>query len=358
MNTVPNAASLPYPRLRRFGVDAAIVAGFNVVIALVITYVIGIRDSLYANLVLSMCIGMLAVTFIDGTRLLLWSFRQPPILPFILVLLVSLPLAQYLGNLSAGLILSVPPQGVAGAGGSNAAGFAVMFVLTCLGITWFFWNRERMEHLKAEAEAEKARAAEVEKRAMQAQLQLLQAQIEPHMLFNTLANLQGLIAVDAARAQRMLDQFIQYLRASLTSSRTGSTRLAQEFALLEAFLGLMQVRMGARLSYTLHLPNELREIQVPPMLLQPVVENAIRHGLEPKLDGGEITVTAARHGDCLGLTVTDTGLGLDAQVDSAGDGIGMANVRERLHALYGEHATLQLVPNKPCGVRAQLSIPL
>lgn len=172
------------------------------------------------------------------------------------------------------------------------------------------------------------------------------------------SDLQALIAVDAPRAQRMLEQLIQYLRATLSSSRSQQTSLEHEFSLLEAYLGLMQVRMGARLSYALQLPQELRKTMVPPMLLQPLAENAIKHALEPKIDGGHIDVRATQETGMLQLSVTDTGLGLDSPVRQPGTQLGIANLRERLHALYGEQASFSLAPNTPCGAVARITIPL
>ncbi|HEX7633865.1 MAG TPA: histidine kinase, partial [Noviherbaspirillum sp.] len=239
-----------------------------------------------------------------------------------------------------------------------ATGTIIITVLLCSIITWFFWSKGQMAVLKASFEAEKARAAAIEKQALQAQLQMLQAQIEPHMLFNTLANLQALIAVDAPRAQRMLEQLIQYLRATLSSSRSQQTSLEHEFSLLEAYLGLMQVRMGARLSYALQLPPDLRKTMVPPMLLQPLAENAIKHALEPKIDGGHIDVRAIQEAGMLKLSVTDTGLGLDGPVRQPGTQLGIANLRERLRVLYGEQASFSLTSNTPCGAAAHITIPL
>jgi sensor histidine kinase YesM len=239
----------------------------------------------------------------------------------------------------------------------DPTGHFVVVLLISLVITWFFWNRSTVAYLKAEAEEEKARTAAIEKQAAQAQLQLLQAQIEPHMLFNTLANLQSLITVDPPRAQHMLDQLIRYLRATLSSSRAETTTLAHEFALMEAYLGLMSVRMGARLSYSLRLPGALSGIKVPPMLLQPLIENAIKHGLEPKIDGGYISVEAILDAGTLTLSVMDTGLGLDASADH-GMQIGLKNVSERLQVLYGDAATVSLAPNVPNGAIAQLKLPL
>jgi sensor histidine kinase YesM len=194
---------------------------------------------------------------------------------------------------------------------------------------------------------------------MQTQLQLLQAQIEPHMLFNTLANLQGLIAIDPTRAQHMLDQLIQYLRATLSSSRETHTTLSREFELMQAYLGLMSVRLGRRLSYTLRLPETLKEIAVPPMLLQPLVENAIKHGIEPKVEGGSVDVEASREDSSLRLRVTDSGLGLAHSLPGRqGESIGLANVRERLQALFGSRSSFTLSPNDPAGAVATIVIPL
>jgi sensor histidine kinase YesM len=358
MDQALQAASHTHPRLRRFTIDLGITAIFNVAIAAMVTYVLRIHDVFSVNLVISMCIGTLMVSIIDGGRLLLWGTGKPPVLPFTLLFVIALPVSLYLGNEIASLILGIPAEKIVEVRDKNLIGFFTLFLLACMSATWFFWSRSRVEQLKAETEAEKARVAAIEKQAMQAQLQMLQAQIEPHMLFNTLANLQSLVTVDAARAQQMLDQLIQYLRATLSSSRAGTTSLAHEFTLIEAYLGLMKVRMGARLSYTLELPEHLRDTMVPPMLLQPLVENAIKHGLEPAIGGGHIAVIASQQEDGLHLSVIDTGLGLDIQCDSAGTHIGVANTRERLHALYGTRASFSLLPNTPTGAIAQLTIPL
>lgn len=346
-----------YPRARRLLIDFAYTCAFNLGCALIITYVMRIGYPFWQTLVFAMCIGTLALLFIDGGRLLLWGDCKPPRLPFFALLAITVPTAQLLGNALAMRLLGVSEKSFTITSSQNPVGMLLITLLACLFITWFFWSRGKLENLKAQAEAEKARTAAIEKQALQAQLQLLQAQIEPHMLFNTLANLQGLIAIDAPRAQRMLDQLIQYLRATLLSSRAATTTLAQEFSLMDAYLGLMSVRMGTRLTYALHLPQALRETPVPPMLLQPLVENAIRHGVEPKIEGGRIEVHALQEGRLLKLSVADTGLGLDAGSEP-GTQVGLANVRERLQALYGAAATLRLTPNAPTGTLAQLVLPL
>lgn len=359
-----------YPRLRRFAIDLSITTLFNVAVAAALTYLFRIHEApFFTNLVFSLCIGTLAVTFIDGGRLLLWGLSHPPKLPFTALLAVSVPAAPYLGGMLAIYLLGISPDRAAAFSPRSVVGLIVMTVLACLIVTWFFWSRSQVEQLKAEAEAEKARNAAIEKQALQAQLQMLQAQIEPHMLFNTLANLQGLMAVDVPRAQQMLEQLIQYLRATLLSSRSQQTTLTHEFALIDAYLGLMKVRMGTRLSYTLQLPDALRDQIIPPMLLQPLVENAVKHGLEPKIEGGHVDVIAMHEDGMLTLRVIDNGLGLNGlglnglgldepAANRSGTHIGVANVRERLHSIYGARASFSLAAHTPTGTIATLGIPL
>lgn len=216
--------------------------------------------------------------------------------------------------------------------------------------TYYFYSRNRGAYLER-------RMSEAQRHANEARLKLLETQLEPHMLFNTLANLQGLIAIDPERAQHMLDQLIQFLRATLTASRAATTTLAQEFALTDAYLGLMAVRMGARLGYTLDLPRELADAAVPPMLLQPLVENAIAHGLEPTLEGGHIAVTARRDGECIVLTVADNGRGPDAPSGKPGTSLGLSNTRERLAALFGARAGVTLAAAPAGGAIATITLP-
>ena len=200
--------------------------------------------------------------------------------------------------------------------------------------------------------------------ATEARLKLLETQLEPHMLFNTLANLRVLIGTDPARAQEMLDRMIAYLRATLSASRSTQHPLENEFDRLRDYLELMAVRMGPRLAYTLDLPDALRSVPVPPLLLQPLVENAIRHGLEPQVEGGHITVRAStRPGDSgpqLVLEVIDTGVGLPEQLPppSPGQSFGLAQARERLATLHGNAGTLELIAENTGGTRANVIFPL
>jgi sensor histidine kinase YesM len=234
-------------------------------------------------------------------------------------------------------------------------------VLSAIALTYFFYSRSKSAWLQAKVN-------EVRSQATEAQLKLLETQLEPHMLFNTLANLRVLIGTDPARAQDMLDRMIAYLRATLTASRSTEHPLAHEFDRLRDYLELMAVRMGPRLAYTLDLPEPLREAPVPPLLLQPLVENAIRHGLEPKVEGGHILVQARCTGadgrmpgtQRLVIEVTDTGVGLPPVLPPAGPGqsFGLAQARERLATLYGADGTIDLIATSTGGTSARAVFPL
>ncbi len=369
MNQATKTHLLDYLRSHAFLVklrdNFLLVTAINVVCGVVLTFLLQNGDGFVENLVFSMCIGYSAFLLINGGVYLAWGNRKPSRPVYYLLCLAAAPIAMFAGLNLGYLILGNPLHGVTYYHSEFGIGTLIFTVLVCLLATWFFWNKGKMAELTAAAETEKARTAAIEKQAMQAQLQLLQAQIEPHMLFNTLSNLQTLISIDPNRAQHMLDQLIQYLRATLSSSRANQTSLQQEFTLMKAYLELMSIRMGKRLSYTLDLPEELRGLKIPPMLLQPLVENAIKHGVEPKMEGGSVIVTARRQGSTLHLEVADTGLGLPFDYSETKPGdinersgrIGNANVRDRILAIYGPGAAFALEANQPAGVVARLSLP-
>jgi len=199
--------------------------------------------------------------------------------------------------------------------------------------------------------------AEAQRLASESELRLLRAQLEPHMLFNTLANLRSLVDIDPKLAQSMIDQIITYLRGTLAASREESTSLRQEFAQLSAYLEIMRLRMGHRMTYRLDLPKELEDFAVPPMLLQPLVENAIKHGIEPKVGSSTLEVKAMREEGGVIVTVADTGRGLPVDADAhARGGYGVEHVRDRLRAYYGPAATLTLTRNAPEGARATVRL--
>ncbi|WMW79628.1 histidine kinase [Undibacterium cyanobacteriorum] len=337
---------------------------FNSVIALFISLIFHTKQPFSMVWVFSMLIGFSINAVISLSSFLIWRHQEPNRVAFILICIGAAPVGYYIGT-SIGLFLynfDVPAFANMMQSGNRSAVIVSAFVSVFGGV--FFWNQSQLAELKLQREQEKARTAAIEKQAMQAQLQLLQAQIEPHMLFNTLANLQGLIAIDTERAQHMLEQLIRYLRASLNSARTQKTTLKHEFELLTAYLELLAIRMGKRMRYDVQLPTELEAQQIAPMLLQPLVENAIKHGLEPKVDGGTISVRASLEQQELVIHIADTGLGLGPDYNEqhvAQDHqshVGNANIRERLQALYGANASLTLRANQPCGVVAEIRIPM
>jgi signal transduction histidine kinase len=204
---------------------------------------------------------------------------------------------------------------------------------------------------------EAAARMEAQRLASESELRLLRAQLEPHMLFNTLANLRSLVDIDPKLAQSMIDRIITYLRGTLAASREESVPLRQEFTQLAAYLEIMAMRMGHRMAYQLELPKELEDFSVPPMLLQPLVENAIKHGIEPKVGSSTLEVKAVREEGAVIVAVADTGRGLPPDAESGTQGgYGVAHVRDRLRAYYGAAATLTLTRNTPQGARATVRI--
>jgi len=196
---------------------------------------------------------------------------------------------------------------------------------------------------------EKLKRLEYNKQLAEAQLRILQAQIEPHFLFNSLANILSLIDIDADSSKRMLESFIKYLRMTLDKSREQVTSLNDEVDMITAYLNIFKLRMGDRLNFDIRLSEEAI------MLLQPLVENAMRHGLEPIEDGGEIRIYDQIGEASLSIIVEDTGTGLNCGGDS--NGFGLKNVNERLNTLFGSKGHLNIESNHPRGVKATVTIP-
>ncbi|MFC3854193.1 sensor histidine kinase [Salinispirillum marinum] len=220
---------------------------------------------------------------------------------------------------------------------------------------YFFYSMYRMQSLRLAVSEQQARAAERERQMVQSQLQLLQSQIEPHFLFNTLANIQALIDAEPEQAKHMVAALTHMLRANLQRTRSTETTLREEFELVQHYLDIQAIRMGARLTFALTLPDALKAVKVPPLLLQPLVENALLHGIEPNVEPGHIAVQAIQEGEGVILRVVDNGVGLTA-TDSTG--IGLTNIRERLASLYGAQATLTVRPVvQGQGVLAEIRIP-
>ena len=254
-----------------------------------------------------------------------------------------------LGNLLFG-------DGVVPSAHDSRISLVITLVAGAIG-TFYFFTRGKAAALIAERNA-------AERDASEAKLKLLETQLEPHMLFNTLANLRVLITLDPPRAVQMLDHLNSYLRVTLSGSRAVAHPLAAEFDRLRDYLELMSIRMGARLHFTLELPDDLRDTLVPPLLLQPLVENSIRHGLEPQVEGGEIVVRARRESHAgngkpqIVIEVSDTGVGLGSAQPTEGGGFGLAQVRERLTTMYGTRGGIEITAAAGGGTRAVVNFPI
>jgi len=222
--------------------------------------------------------------------------------------------------------------------------------------------RQAARTATAERDAANTRAelAERDRELARAELQVLQAQVEPHFLWNTLANVEYLIRKDPPQAGAMMGHLITYLRSSVPDGRRATTTLGSEFASLRAYLGLMQFRMGERFQFELSLDPELVDEPFPPLVLQTLVENAIKHGLEPLPGPARLEVRGAASAskpDRLVLEVLDNGIGLQAQPLTRGTGLGLRQIRDRLLALQGRHASLNVAAREPVGVCARIDWP-
>jgi hypothetical protein len=331
----------------------------NTVIALGIT--LFDNHSFGLNLVYSNCIGICIWCYIEGANYFLVDNWQKHVSRLIFIVPVSVVLGYVSGHLLTDLILGTTSFQYWKQTPRMALGMLFVSLVAGGTICWVFVSREQLA-------AERQNLEIARRQASEAQLKLLESQLEPHMLFNTLANLRVLISLDPARAQTMLDHMIAYLRATLSASRApaGGTRhtLAEEFARLHDYLELMAIRMGPRLQFTLDLPDALRDQPVPPLLLQPLVENSIQHGLEPKVEGGRIRIAASADRGRLTLQVQDTGLGADPArlqgqaAPSPGHGFGLQQVRERLATTFGSEGAMLLVAAPEGGISASVTFPL
>lgn len=217
-----------------------------------------------------------------------------------------------------------------------------------------------------QAEAKAAQATEVaeseslKRQVVEARMAAMQAQVEPHFLFNTLASIEHLIETDPARAGKMQRNLIALLRASMPTMREanakGTGELGRELAMIRPYLEILKVRMEDRLQTEVRVSDGLLSAEFPPMMLQSLVENAIKHGLEPKADGGQLTVSAEIVHGKLAVTVADTGLGF-GKSETAGTGIGLSNIRERLALLYGNKASLTITEPEGGGTSVTITLP-
>jgi len=284
--------------------------------------------------------------------------RLAPLLMHPMMLGVALPIAAiYVGYvLAVSLLTGTLWLNVS----ENWRGFVFASCVT-IAIGWLLWEAieatrknevERRERAELQANVDRA-----ERERTTAELKALRAQVEPHFLYNTLSNVVSLIEREPATAKYMTERLIGYLRHTLDASRRENATVGDELAIIADYLEILRLRMGERLWYEVAADDATRALPLSPMLLQPLVENAIKHGLEPKIEGGRITVSAVVQDGRLNIVVEDTGLGFGVATDTAGSGSGLANVRGRLKAIYGDAARLS-IEQPEAGTRIRLSLPI
>ncbi|MBL8300909.1 MAG: histidine kinase [Rhodanobacteraceae bacterium] len=239
------------------------------------------------------------------------------------------------------------------------AGFKIQTVLWLLlvpGIALAALFQKIKDEARHQALAFELERSQLEQQAIGARLRLLQAQVEPHFLFNTLANVRELVVRGSPQASIVLDSLITYLRAAVPRLQADTTRLGDEFDLVRAYLEIMRMRMPDRLGFEISLATELAEVSCPPMCVLTLVENAVQHGIDPSVLGGRIQVLGRLEGDIALIEVSDDCVGLTAQND--GLGTGLVTLRERLHLAFGDAAVLELSSRTPRGVLARLALPI
>ncbi len=308
-----------------------------------------LQESFLVYFIYAQCIG-LGIFF--TTHALLWKRKGCnktlgiSLLAIPIGALIGISIASQINGDSLAAMVTQHPQLLI----SSLAGALVFGT----AISYYFFTRAEIAESRQALENEIRLRSEQERHTTETRLKLLQAQIEPHFLFNTLSNVLSLVDNDKDTAKRMLSDLTRYLRASLIRTRTESTTLGDEVTLLEAYLDIQSIRMGDRLQYRINIAESLRQHPLPPLLIQPLVENALKHAIEPEIDGGKIQITAFQHEDYLMIEVSDTGRGFNSHANS---GIGLENIRLRLRDLYNNEGKLRLTQNQPKGVIARIAIP-
>lgn len=313
-------------------------------------WLLGLADPLWASFLVSFCIGY----SINLSALILEPRlvrTLPPIVSSFITTMVGIGLGLVLAGylLYGDLLLFLRNE-------SYGTPLLALF-FGVLGLI-FFRTQQRLHDARTQLADARAEQLTREKAHLETQLKLLQAQIEPHFLFNTLGNVVGMVRTQPDAAEKTLIDLTTLLRAALKRTRTEQTTLGEELAVLTALLEINQIRMGQRLTWSLDVPEELKSTRLPPMLLQPLVENAVKHGIEPLEEGGSISIRAEQAEAALVITIADTGAGPGISTPGSGAGIGISNVQSRLAALFGDQASLTLTENSPRGLIATLRVPL
>lgn len=311
---------------------------------------------LLTQFVIAQCIGFTIYTLIRIVDATVMRGRERSALSRWTTITFTSLLGAYLGYWIATFVLGVSQSRAELLTWRGALSVLAVAMIITLVLVAIFIPRERAARAEARAARDAARLSEAEREATLARMQLLEAQVEPHFLYNTLAHVMSLVDSEPSIAKRMLHRLIDLLRATAVAGQQAAT-IHSQATLLRAYLDLVGLRMGPRLAWTIEVEPGLSDVPIAPMLLQPVVENAIKHGLEPKIEGGRVDVSVQRRAGRIVLTVADTGLGVAPTRDPRSTGIGLANLRARLAALHGAAASLELADNVPQGTVVTIELP-
>ena len=333
--------------------DLAATAVFNTIIALVLKFWV-IKENLFLDIwIVSQCIGLSICFFIVmtlshtqiGTRKQLFS-------KITMGLITGALIGAVTGTLFLYLKYDKPLSVYFQSSFSENFLFGVFFAIP---ITYFLLSLAKFQDYETQLQTEKIKRLTLEKQSVLEELKMLQAQIEPHFLFNTLSNLKSLLDEDVQKGKLMLDELTGFLKISLQRTRQETISLSQELELVKHYLNIYKIRMAERLTYEIIADKEIKKTSLSPLIIQPLVENAIKYGLEPKIEGGKIAIKCSVKDNFLIIDISDTGCGLDTNSEI---GIGINNVSQRLNNLYGNDAKLTVKENDPCGTKAVIKVPL
>ena len=307
--------------------------------------------SFIINLIVSQSFG---ISICSAVMFLLWIFKPEKMAFLVLIILIGIAGGTLIGLQIGSFVVQEIFSVVLKQPEKTLFRTIILAITFSIVVSYFFISKSRLRTSMEEMQQERIKRLSSEKEALEANLRLLQAQIEPHFLFNTLSNVLSLIDTDQAKGKAMLVDLIHYMRTSLSRTLPEATTLDQELDMIKAYLNIQKIRMGERLRFKIEFPEAVRQHPLPPMLLQPLVENAIKHGLEPKMEGGEIMIKITEETDLIRIEVVDTGNGFSSFQNT---GVGIGNVRERIKLLFGEKGRFMLEENRPNGVRAIIEVP-
>jgi two-component sensor histidine kinase len=341
------ALLLGWPRLR-------FTLGFALVFGLLIGS--GWESGVWAAVVRTCALGLIAMLVFGVFEQ--WPRRLPGWIARWVLQVAAVALAMPLATYAIWVLSTEPGAPPFWQETLRLEGFSLFCGLGVLLVPWLALGalvRQKEALARHQAMAFALERSELERQALDARLHLLQAQVAPHFLFNTLANVQALVDTGSPQASAVLRSLIAYLRAAVPRLHETSTTLGQELELAQAYLELMHMRMPDRLQFTLHADAAANDLRCPPMTLMTLVENAVKHGIDPGEEGGRIDVSVQRHGARWLVRVSDTGVGLRANAN--GLGTGLSTLRERLQLAFGDAAQLRVSAQQPHGVCAEIEFP-